>query len=64
MPYVKSFLYTYDARYEQLYLALTINVIWSHSLIFHISGSIESVSKQPTQLIVELNSSLWHIIVT
>ena len=26
--------------------------------------SSESFSKQPTQLIVELNSSLWHIIVT
>ena len=25
---------------------------------------IKSVSKQPTQLIVELNSSLWYIIVT
>ena len=24
----------------------------------------ESGSKQPTQLIIELNSSLWHIIVT
>ena len=28
------------------------------------SGSPESVSKQPTQLIVEFNSSLRHIIVT
>ena len=26
--------------------------------------SSEPFSKQPTQLIVELNSSLWHIIVT
>jgi len=26
--------------------------------------SSESGSKQPTQLIVKLNSSLWHIIVT
>ena len=26
--------------------------------------SSESFSKQPTQLSVELNSSLWHIIVT
>ena len=31
---------------------------------FHVSGSPESVSKQPTQLIVELISSLRHIIVT
>jgi hypothetical protein len=31
---------------------------------FHASGSLESVSKQPTQLIVELISSLRHIIVT
>ena len=26
--------------------------------------SSESFSKQPTQLVMELNSSLWHIIVT
>ena len=31
---------------------------------FHVSGSPESVSKQPTQLILELYSSLRHIIVT
>ena len=33
-------------------------------LNFHVSGSPESNSKQPTQLIVELNSSFRHIIVT
>ena len=33
-------------------------------LNFHVSGSPEYVSKQLTQLIVELNSSLRHIIVT
>ena len=37
---------------------------YSHSLNFHISGSTYSVSKQPTKLINQLNSSLWHIIVT
>ena len=26
--------------------------------------SSESFSKQPTQLVMELNSSLWHIVVT
>ena len=40
------------------------NFCYSHSLDFHVSGSPESVSKQPTQLIFELNLSLWHIIVT
>ena len=40
------------------------NFCYSHSLNFQISGSPESVSKQPTQVIVEFNSSLWHIIVT
>ena len=40
------------------------NLCYSHSLNFHVSGSPESGSKQPTQLIVELNSSLRHIIVT
>ena len=30
----------------------------------YVSGSPESVSKQPIQLIVKLNSSLQHIIVT
>ena len=30
----------------------------------YVSGSTESVCKQPTQLIVQLNSSLRHIIVT
>ena len=39
------------------------NLWYSHSLNFHVSGSTKSVCKQPTQLIVELNSSLWHIIV-
>ena len=38
--------------------------IYSHSLNFHVSGSPEYVSKQPTQLIVELNSLLRYIIVT
>ena len=33
-------------------------------LNFHVSGSTEFVSKQPSQLIVQLNSSLRHIIVT
>ena len=37
---------------------------YSHSLNFHVSGSPESVCKQPTQLIVKLNSSLQNIIVT
>ena len=36
----------------------------SNSLKFHLSGNTESISKQPTQLIVQLNLSLWHIIVT
>ena len=36
----------------------------SHSLNFHVSGNLEFVSKQPTQLIIKLNSSLRHIIVT
>ena len=36
----------------------------SNFLSFHLSGSTESVSKEPTQLIVQLKSSLWHIIVT
>ena len=40
------------------------NFCYSHSLNLHVSGSPESVSKQPTQLIVELNSSLRLIIVT
>ena len=40
------------------------NFCYSHSLNFHVSGSTKSVSKQPTQLIVKLNSSLGHIIVT
>ena len=39
------------------------NFCYSHSLNFHVSGSPKFVSKQPTQLIVKLNSSLWHIIV-
>ena len=38
--------------------------IYSHSLNFHVSGSPEYVSKQTTQLIVELNSLLRYIIVT
>ena len=40
------------------------NFCYPHSLNFHLSGSTLSVSKIPTQLIVQLNSSLWHIIVT
>ena len=40
------------------------NFCYSHSLNFHLSGSTLSVSKIPTQLIVQLNSSLRHIIVT
>ena len=43
---------------------LSQNFCYSHSLNFHLSGSTKSVSKQPTQLIVQLNSSLRHIIVT
>ena len=35
-----------------------------NNLTFHVSGSPESVSEQQTQLILQLNSSLWHIIVT
>ena len=63
-----SWLFTY--RFKTFYLICRKhpnppqNLCYSHSLIFHISGSLESVSKQPTRLIVELNSSLWHIIVT
>ena len=38
------------------------NFCYSHSLYFHLSGSILSVSKQPTQLIDQLNSSLRHIL--
>ena len=34
------------------------NFCYSHSLNFHVSDSPKSVSKQPTQLIVELNSPL------
>ena len=40
------------------------NVCYSHSFNFHVSSSSESVSKETTQLIIELNSSLQHIIVT
>ena len=40
------------------------NFCYSHSLNFHLFGSTESVSKQPTYLIIQLNSSLRHIIVT
>ena len=40
------------------------NFCYSHSLSFHVSGSPEFVSKQPTQLIVQLNPSLRHIVVT
>ena len=36
----------------------------SHSLNFHVSGSTESGSRQPTQYMAELNSTLQHIIVT
>ena len=40
------------------------NFHYSDSLNFHVSGSTQSVSKEPTQLIIELNSSLRLIIVT
>ena len=33
---------------------------YSHSLNFRVSGSTKFISKQPTQLIIELNSSLWQ----
>ena len=41
-------------------------VVFSEKLNFnfHVSGSTKSVCKQPTQVIIELNSSLRHIIVT
>ena len=34
------------------------NFCYSHSLNFHLSGSTESVGKQPTQLIAKINLSL------
>ena len=37
---------------------------FSHSLNFLVQGRPESPSKHPTKLIVELNSSLRHMIVT
>ena len=40
------------------------NFCYSHFLNFELSGSTLSVSKQPTQIIVQLNSSLCYIIVT
>ena len=46
---------------ENSQILLKISVI---PILFHVSGSPESVSKQPTQLIVKLNSSMRHIIVT
>ena len=36
------------------------NFFYSHYLNFHVPGSTKSVSKQPTQLTIELNSSLWQ----
>ena len=57
-----SWLFTY--RFRTFFLIFrkkpnpSQNFSYSHSLNFHLSG------KQPTQIIVQLNSSLRHIIVT
>jgi hypothetical protein len=53
-----------DELRSELFILFAENCLYSNSLNFHVSGSPESISKQPTQLIVEFNSSLMHIIVT
>ena len=59
---IQSFL-SYDLFAENSQIHLKISVI-PILFKFHLSGSTYFVSKQPTQLIVQLNSSLRHIIVT
>ena len=49
-----SELFILFAENSQILLKISVN--------FHVSGSTWSVSKLPTQLIVQLNSSLWQII--
>ena len=62
-----SWLFTEDAEIFSSYLQKKPNLsqtfCYFHSHNFHVSGSPDSVSRQPTQLIVELNSSLRHTIV-
>ena len=55
-----SELFILFAENSQILLKISVIPI----LLTNVSGSTESVSKQPTQLIVQLNSSLWHMIVT
>ena len=49
---------------ENSQILLKISVIHILLTFIYLVSSTSSVSKQPTQLIVQLNSSLWHIIVT
>ena len=49
---------------ENSQILLKISVILILLTFMYLSGSTAFVSKQPTQLIDELNSSLRHIIVT
>ena len=46
------------------YPNLPQNFCYSHSFNFNLSGSTLYVSKQPSQLIPQPNSSLWLMIVT
>ena len=57
-----SWLFT--KRFRAFNLQILQNFCYTHFLNFHVSGSPESVSKKPTQLMVKPNSSSWHIIVT
>ena len=50
--YLAHFCFILFAENSQILLKISLN--------FYVSGSTESVSKQPTQLIVELKSSLWQ----
>jgi hypothetical protein len=59
-----NWLFTKRFRAFYLFPNPSQNFCYSHSLNFHLSGSTKFVGKQPTQLIVQLNSSLRHIIVT
>ena len=49
-------------KVERMGITENLRRIWLFSA--NKTKSSDSFSKQPIQLIVELNSSLWHIIVT
>ena len=54
-----SVLFVLFAENSQILLKISVIPILFN---FHVSGSTKSVSKQPTQLIVDLNLALWYII--